>query len=381
MIRKLVLSLVAVALLGLAAAGLMQAATPQAALPQDAQVRSVGATLRCPTCQGLSVADSPSKVAQSMRDIIGEQLAAGRSPEEVRAWFVDRYGAWILLSPPSAGLGRVVWLAPVALVAVGAGAAVVVIRRRRQPQTEAETGASDAGRVVAAQAQGQLVIPDSPAGERLESALALLLAVRADRQTGVADGGAERLALTGVAEAFDDLEREQHEQAAEPAGGAPSTVSGVALWRRTPKRIRWAGLVGVFLVAATAALTVSIAPRSGTGVLTGQPAQQAEQAADGAQVARLREELRGDPQDATSRLALAAALLQAGRPADAAAEADKLLDMDPDNLDALVLAGIARLQQGDPDGREALRRFLDAAPDDHPGRPVAESLLDAEGQP
>jgi cytochrome c-type biogenesis protein CcmH len=384
--RRLGRVLTVLALLSLAGAGLWRAADPPVA-SLESRAESVGASLRCPTCQGLSVADSPSQVAGSMRDIISEQLAAGRSPEEVRGWFVDRYGEWILLSPPSSGLGWLVWLAPVALVAVGAGAALVIIRRRRASPSHALTGATDVERVVARHARGQLQIPDSSAGERLESALALLHTVRADRQVGLSDAEAERLASAHLVEAVGDLRGEQSREAAGTGEAAPSTVSSRAVWHRVPKRVRWAGVVGVFLVAATTALTVSIVPRGRDGPLTGQPAQPIGQTADPAdradpaEVARLREEVRRDPGDGQSRLLLAAALLQAGRPADADAEADTLLDMDPDNLDALVLAGIAKLQQGDPAGRELLRRFLDAAPDDHPGRPVAEGLLDPVGRP
>jgi cytochrome c-type biogenesis protein CcmH len=129
--QRVIVAVLAIVLVGLAAAGLLRAASTEPA--SDAQrVEAVAAGLRCPTCQGLSVADSPSKVANGMRDIVAEQLATGRTPEEIRAWFVDRYGEWILLAPPSSGLGRAVWLAPIAALGVGVIAAVAVAMRGRQ---------------------------------------------------------------------------------------------------------------------------------------------------------------------------------------------------------------------------------------------------------
>ena len=73
-----------------------------AAVPVDEKtVHDVAAQLRCVVCQSLSVADSPSETANQMRGIIRERLAAGESPAEVRAYFVEKYGEWILLAPPS----------------------------------------------------------------------------------------------------------------------------------------------------------------------------------------------------------------------------------------------------------------------------------------
>lgn len=84
---------------------------------------ALAAQLRCPVCQNLSVKDSPSDVAASFRARIRELVRAGKSDQEVKDFFVARYGEWVLLSPPKRGIGLVVWLAP--LVSVLAGLALV----------------------------------------------------------------------------------------------------------------------------------------------------------------------------------------------------------------------------------------------------------------
>ena len=102
------------------------AAPPPAAAPVDEQaVHEVAAQLRCVVCQSLSVADSPSETASQMRSIIRERLAAGDSPEQVRAYFVEKYGDWILLSPPKRGFTLLVWLVPF----VGLGIGLVLLAR------------------------------------------------------------------------------------------------------------------------------------------------------------------------------------------------------------------------------------------------------------
>ena len=96
----------------------------------DDRVREVASGLRCPVCQNLSVADSPSRLAGEMRSEIAEQLQAGRTPEEVHAFFVQRYGEWVLLSPPREGLNLVPWLVPIVGVMIGIGVWAYVLRRR-----------------------------------------------------------------------------------------------------------------------------------------------------------------------------------------------------------------------------------------------------------
>lgn len=116
-------------------------ATVQAEDPElEAQVRELAAKLRCPTCRALSVQDSPSGMAQEMRSLIREQLRAGKTPDEVRAYFLERYGEWILLEPKAEGFNWAVWLLPVFLL-LGGLAFVLVTARRWVAQGQARAAA------------------------------------------------------------------------------------------------------------------------------------------------------------------------------------------------------------------------------------------------
>jgi cytochrome c-type biogenesis protein CcmH len=98
----------------------------------DEQVQAIASQLRCVVCQNLSVADSPSEMAHQMRDLIRERLAAGDRPEEVMAYFVQRYGEWVLLAPPARGLNLVLWLAPFGAVVSGLVLVLALARRWRR---------------------------------------------------------------------------------------------------------------------------------------------------------------------------------------------------------------------------------------------------------
>ena len=113
-----------------ALATLLLLAGAAGAVPVDeTTVHDVAAQLRCVVCQSLSVADSPSETANQMRGIIRERLAAGESPAEVRAYFVEKYGEWILLAPPKSGFNLLVWVVPFAGLGLGLVLVAVILRR------------------------------------------------------------------------------------------------------------------------------------------------------------------------------------------------------------------------------------------------------------
>ena len=115
--RRLALPIAVAALLALGALVVLELARPAAPLTQAEQARRIAAELRCPDCQALSVAESETAAAAAIRRQIVEQLAAGQSPEQIRAYFVARYGEWILLAPPS----PFAWWIPVVAIVAGIG--------------------------------------------------------------------------------------------------------------------------------------------------------------------------------------------------------------------------------------------------------------------
>ncbi|MDQ3944613.1 MAG: cytochrome c-type biogenesis protein CcmH [Actinomycetota bacterium] len=97
-----------------------------------ARTRRLAAELRCPVCQGLSVADSPSPTARAISADIRRRVDAGQSDGEIRQAYVDRYGEWVLLEPAGSGLGALVWALPVAGLLVAAGGLALAFRRWRR---------------------------------------------------------------------------------------------------------------------------------------------------------------------------------------------------------------------------------------------------------
>ncbi len=95
----------------------------------DDRVNEIAHSLMCPVCQGQSVAESNSNLAQDMRQIIRKQLEEGKSRDEVIAYFVNRYGETILASPPPRGVNWLLWVLPgLAIVFGGLGIGIYLYK-------------------------------------------------------------------------------------------------------------------------------------------------------------------------------------------------------------------------------------------------------------
>jgi cytochrome c-type biogenesis protein CcmH len=108
-----------------------------------ARTRAVAEILRCPTCQGMSVAESPAEGARAMRGEVERMLAAGYSDEQTLDFFVASYGEFILLEPRREGANLALWVAPAGLGLGGVALiGIQIARRRRGPSAGARPGST-----------------------------------------------------------------------------------------------------------------------------------------------------------------------------------------------------------------------------------------------
>lgn len=85
----------------------------------DDEVRAIAKQLRCPVCTGETVADSNAEVSIQIRGVIRQKLEAGETPDQIKAYFVARYGEGILLTPETSGFTLGVWVMPIVALIVG----------------------------------------------------------------------------------------------------------------------------------------------------------------------------------------------------------------------------------------------------------------------
>jgi cytochrome c-type biogenesis protein CcmH len=116
---RVLLMVVAILLAGLVGHGALVSAAAQTP-DLDRQIREIASDLRCPVCENLSVADSPSPLAGEMRAVIRQKLQAGEPRQAIMQYFVDRYGEGILLYPPTQGFALLIWIGALASVLLAA---------------------------------------------------------------------------------------------------------------------------------------------------------------------------------------------------------------------------------------------------------------------
>jgi cytochrome c-type biogenesis protein CcmH len=103
----------------------------------EERVNAIAREVRCPTCQGLSAAESDAKAAQAVRDEIRRRVSQGQDDGAIRAYLVSRYGRDILLKPEASGVASLVWTIPVvAGIAAVAGLVAAFLRWRRRTEAE-----------------------------------------------------------------------------------------------------------------------------------------------------------------------------------------------------------------------------------------------------
>jgi cytochrome c-type biogenesis protein CcmH len=127
-------------LAALAAAGCLAANAPGEQLrdpAQEARARALFEEIRCVVCQNESIDSSEAELARDLRGIVRQQVAAGRSDDQIKAFLVARYGEFVLFRPRFDAANAVLWLTPFAIVLVGGGLLWLSVRNRARRQSSA----------------------------------------------------------------------------------------------------------------------------------------------------------------------------------------------------------------------------------------------------
>ncbi|MBM7067660.1 cytochrome c-type biogenesis protein [Actibacterium sp. 188UL27-1] len=124
---------------------------PSEMLPDAAQeqrARALDHELRCVQCQSETIASSNADWARDARRAVREQVAAGKTDPEIKAFFVARYGEGVLMTPSTGGMNLILWIAgPVMLLIAGVAGASYIRRRDPAQATEAPLSAGDEARL------------------------------------------------------------------------------------------------------------------------------------------------------------------------------------------------------------------------------------------
>lgn len=94
------------------------------------RVEEIGSRIKCPVCQGESIANSPSQMAEDMMDLVAERVSAGVPDQEIIDELLGSYSGAVLLDPPASGSTLILWLAPALALVLGI---VVIVWWRNHP--------------------------------------------------------------------------------------------------------------------------------------------------------------------------------------------------------------------------------------------------------
>lgn len=144
--------ILAIALLATSSAASLACAAEAVPTAQDpvAQSRAVRLSeqLRCLVCQNQTIAESNADLALDLRQQIREQIAQGKSDDDIIRYMVNRYGDFVLYKPPFKTTTLLLWLGPALLLAIGVGVLVRVLRARSTTEAPLELTAEQRERAA-----------------------------------------------------------------------------------------------------------------------------------------------------------------------------------------------------------------------------------------
>ena len=134
----------AAVLITLAAFAWLAAACSTTELSLEDRARALDRQLICPICPGSTIDQSSVQISKDMRRIVREKLGAGESEQQIKDYFVERYGPFVLAAPPQTGFNILAWVIPGVALTAGAVGVAMILRamrsRQRDRHVDGDTG-------------------------------------------------------------------------------------------------------------------------------------------------------------------------------------------------------------------------------------------------
>ena len=102
----------------------------------EQRARQLSAELRCVVCQNQNIDESDATIAKDMRLILRQRLLAGDNDQEIKDFFVTRYGDYVLFKPRWSLSTAALWLSPFISLGLGLMAWFVFFRARTREQQD-----------------------------------------------------------------------------------------------------------------------------------------------------------------------------------------------------------------------------------------------------
>ena len=98
-------------------------------LAEETREINIFKEVRCLVCQGQTIHESNAEMAEDLKTLIREKINEGKTDKEIKGFLVEKYGDWILMTPPIKKLTYVLWFAPIIIMSIGL---IVIFRRKRE---------------------------------------------------------------------------------------------------------------------------------------------------------------------------------------------------------------------------------------------------------
>ena len=137
-------------LIALTSVALAQDGTPPAPTPLIRQVvtaddvNRIARQMYCPVCENEPLDACRTAACQQWRAQIGQMLAEGQTEQQIKDYFVARYGVRVLAQPPAQGTSLLLYVLPIVGLFVGVVIAVWLLRRFRARAAQAPASAPPA---------------------------------------------------------------------------------------------------------------------------------------------------------------------------------------------------------------------------------------------